>query len=193
MKKLLNRKKGFTLIELMIVVAIIGILAAIAIPNFLRFQLKAKSSEGKTNLAAIRTAEQSYYSEFGSYISADPDPAVGNVGASKTAFQGTTGFGIIGWSPEGTVYFSYAVDGDGLNTDIQNNPHTGFTATAYGDIDADTTPQGWMYSKADTGNADNVNAAHTSCPAAAPDHDGDGNPDRDQVIPCAATHGQSVF
>jgi len=190
MKTLLNRKKGFTLIELMIVVAIIGILAAIAIPNFLRFQLKAKSSEGKTNLAAIRTAEQSYYSEFGSYISADPDPAVANVGSSKEPFVGGTGFGIIGWSPEGTVYFSYAADGDGTNANLD---HTGFTATAYADIDADTTPQGWMYSKADAGGTDNTNAAHTSCPAAAPDLDGDGNPDRDQVIPCGPTHGQSVF
>ena len=75
MKKFHNRKGGFMLIELMIVVAIIGILAAIAIPNFLRFQLKAKTSEGKTNIAAIRTAEQSYYSEFGTYISANAAPA----------------------------------------------------------------------------------------------------------------------
>ncbi|WP_414645174.1 type IV pilin protein, partial [Candidatus Deferrimicrobium sp.] len=49
-------KKGFTLIELMIVVAIIGILAAIAIPNFLRFQAKSKQSEAKTNLGGIFTA-----------------------------------------------------------------------------------------------------------------------------------------
>jgi prepilin-type N-terminal cleavage/methylation domain-containing protein len=71
MNKLLRKgNKGFTLIELMIVVAIIGILAAIAIPNFLRFQLKSKTSEAKVNLAAIRTAEESYLAEFGNYVNA---------------------------------------------------------------------------------------------------------------------------
>jgi type IV pilus assembly protein PilA len=86
MSKLLRKsKKGFTLIELMIVVAIIGILAAIAIPNFLRFQLKSKTSEAKVNLAAIRTAEESYLAEFGSYVVAAASPAV-NGGSQKQTF-----------------------------------------------------------------------------------------------------------
>jgi type IV pilus assembly protein PilA len=60
--------KGFTLIELMIVVAIIGILAAIAIPNFLKFQCKAKQSEAKTGLKAVYTTQLAYNGEFGSYL-----------------------------------------------------------------------------------------------------------------------------
>jgi type IV pilus assembly protein PilA len=61
-------RKGFTLIELMIVVAIIGILAAIAIPNFIKFQARSKQSEAKTNLKALFQAEKSYFAEKDSFL-----------------------------------------------------------------------------------------------------------------------------
>jgi type IV pilus assembly protein PilA len=57
----LLKKRGFTLIELMIVVAIIGLLAAIAIPNFIKFQARSKVSEVRANLKGMYTAQKGYY------------------------------------------------------------------------------------------------------------------------------------
>ena len=70
-----NNSKGFTLIELMIVIAIIGILAAIAIPNFLRYRDKAYCSKSETDAQNILAAMSSYF--------ADPDhtqvPSLGDL------------------------------------------------------------------------------------------------------------------
>lgn len=64
----LNTQKGFTLIELMIVVGIIGILVTIAAPNFAKYQSKARQAEAKIGLAALYTAEKSFYSEYSAYL-----------------------------------------------------------------------------------------------------------------------------
>ena len=116
MKKL---SKGFTLIELMIVVAIIGILAAIAIPNFIKFQARSKQSEAKANLKALFTAEKAYIQE-------------------KDAFS--LGSNIVGFSPERNNRYQYYLDPTGTaleprTTDIMPTPAPG---TVYDGISVDT-------------------------------------------------------
>jgi type IV pilus assembly protein PilA len=64
---LLGNSSGFTLVELMVVVAIIGILAAVAIPNYQKYQAKARQSEAKIALASIFTAEKSFSAENSTY------------------------------------------------------------------------------------------------------------------------------
>ena len=132
LQKIRNRK-GFTLVELMIVVAIIGILAAIAIPNFLQFRLKAKTSEAKSNLGAIRSTEVAYFAEWNWYIGnqgVTPGHA-GNLAGSKVPWANGTRFSIIGFAPEGAVYYDYELVGsafaagtvaDGLDHECRRRP-----------------------------------------------------------------------
>ena len=61
----MNAQKGFTLIELMIVVAIIGILAAIAIPAYQDYTAKSKASAALADIAALKTGYEMHYTEKG--------------------------------------------------------------------------------------------------------------------------------
>ena len=127
MTKLIRKnQKGFTLIELMIVVAIIGILAAIAIPNFLSYQLKSKTAEAKTNLGGIKTALESYRAEQDIYPDCAANPTAGVPAATKGSWTATaSGWSDIGFAPAGSVYYQYSVNGTTST----------FAATAIGNLD----------------------------------------------------------
>ena len=138
----LRSKKGFTLIELMIVVAIIGILAAIAIPNFLRFQAKSKQSEAKTNLGGIFTAETAYFAERNRFADLNEiswAPIGSSVRYRYTLGVDANDLGLMSvtkvaadWTtPAGVAYPPL------VTNDVPNSIY-GFTAGATGNIDTDT-------------------------------------------------------
>jgi len=83
--------KGFTLIELMVVVAIIGILAAIAIPQFSTYRIKAFNAMAMTDLRAVMSYEEAYYATEQSYI---PLSTGGAPGPMMIAVGGMEGFRV---------------------------------------------------------------------------------------------------
>jgi len=160
----LKKREGFTLIELMIVVAIIGILAAIAIPNFIKFQLRAKAGEAKVNLAGIRTAEESYFADAGTYLDFPETPAfVAATSQLKVPFNaagcpaplpafaaGGDGFCWIGWQPEGDVYYSYQLETQTAAAVVASPaPSNQFVIGAVADIDGDGDLNSWGLNQPD--------------------------------------------
>jgi len=147
MTRLRTRKAGFTLVELMIVVAIIGILAAIAVPAFRSYQLRAKRSESLSNLVSIARASESYFVANGTYVDTGGSWP-GGAGPLKRAWTplSAAAFDSIGYRPEGDVYFDYDVNAACGCVNC-------YTATAYGDIDGNGLVVALMYVRPPSGGA----------------------------------------
>ncbi len=124
-------QRGFSLTELMIVVAIIGILAVIAIPNFMRYQAKAKQTEAKNNLVAIHTWEMAYFAEYNGYV--DDFNAIGfSVTGTSQRYYYELGKASSGNLPPGCPAST-----------LDNVTSNGFMAVAIANIDGDPTCDVW--------------------------------------------------
>jgi len=97
-----RKKSGFSLVELLLVVGIIGILAAIAIPQFAAYRAKAFCAAVKADLANYAIAAEAYFTDYDAYTSAVSQPGIsfnptqGVVLAHGTASPGMMGFTIAG-------------------------------------------------------------------------------------------------
>lgn len=170
---------GFTLIELMLTVSIVGILATVAIPTMMRFQLKAKAAESRVNIAAIREAEEIYFAESGVYVSAVPVLPL-SIGPVRVAWlladTDVHGFNKIGWAPEGELYFQYGV---------KTNGELAYTIEARSDIDGDGAYNTWGYVKPIPGTSAGVAGPLALCPVTGVFDPGTGAPNRLNLIgPC---------
>lgn len=133
-------KKGFTLLELMIVVAIVAFLASVAIPRYFTYFAKAKQAEATMLLASLHTAQQAYWAEHGSYANklSGPDsinwqPEGYNGGGKKATFYYTYGFNFSG-AQEGVNYFTGKLETPADSLGACKADKEGFLAKAAGDI-----------------------------------------------------------
>lgn len=144
-----DRRQGFTMLELMIVVAVIGILSVIAIPTFQSYVYRSRTAEAVTFLGEIRQRQESYRAEFGQYCAVSGTGAPGNnwnpstlpASGAKVAWTPTDEWTQLGAAPDGPVSFQYQTVAGPPGTTPNIAGFTGrdfwFVSQARADLDGD--------------------------------------------------------
>lgn len=106
---------GFTLIELMIVIVIVGILAAVAVPSYSDYVQRGKITEATTNLGTLRVRMEQFFQDNRTYIGGPCSPAAADAkyfGYACTVAPSATGFTIsaTGVAGQGMGGFTYTID-----------------------------------------------------------------------------------
>ena len=147
-----RKREGFTLLELMTVVAMLGVLAAIALPSYSAYMRRSKASEVTTNLNSMFKAVLNYYAmerssqgsgggAAGRCIVDDATPSPFDPRVSKQPFVPDARFRAIGFSIPDLVFFSYglySVRGTLAGDCAETTPNIAvYTLYAFGDLDGD--------------------------------------------------------
>jgi type IV pilus assembly protein PilA len=113
MKKQLQQ--GFTLIELMIVVAIIGILAAIAIPAYQDYTVRSQASEGLSLADGAKTALSEFYTNKGAFPTTNASAGLAPSGSISGNYVSSVGTGTDGNGTAGIIYVTYGKQANSAN------------------------------------------------------------------------------
>jgi type IV pilus assembly protein PilA len=146
-RKGLNHHGGYTLIELMLVVGILSLVAAIAVPNYVRFKAQSNTAEARTNLGGIFVSQMAFYSELRRFGAFNENGFTLAGSANRYTYRTGAG-GAAGGVSTNTNGSDRIPQGVGTCCDpegsiVARNSTNGFTATAAGNLDNDATVDQW--------------------------------------------------
>jgi type IV pilus assembly protein PilA len=169
-----NRSSGFSIIELMFVVAIVGLLATIALPQFQAYRHRARAAEVGSIMAGISVSQETFalsHDAYADITTANPAGALSpykrpwdfvacDPGCSRTNVAACTSFDCIGFVPDGWLFYQYVSPA--------NPSPPEFAIGAVGDVDGNNVPGSYSFQSNHTTSFGLIGDGISSCPVGIP-------------------------